>query len=145
MSLTNNFEQMFAYMKFLSLLTGSIYLNLICSSCKTEIHKKLPTKRFFSPNGKPSPCLVKKSSTSTLFENFMKFTRFPTVPLSTENGGVHTLVRHSNQAICPSIPPATFSNTNDQIVQIISLIFNNKPLRIVFYFYQIKLSFVNKQ
>ena len=46
----------------------------------------------------------------------MKFTRFPTMSLVTENGSVHTLIRHSIQAILPSIPPATFGSTNDKIV-----------------------------
>ena len=36
--------------------------------------------------------------------------------LGTENGGVHTLIRHSIQAILPSIPPATFANSKDKII-----------------------------
>ena len=65
--------------------------------------------------------------------------------MGTENGRVHTQISHSIQAIFPSILPATFANTNDKIVEIISLIFKKKPLRIVFYFFQIKLSFLNEQ
>ena len=67
------------------------------------------------------------------------------MPMSTEDGGMHTLISHSIQATLPSVLPATFANTNDKIVGIISLIFNNKPLRIVFYSYKIRLSFLNEQ
>ena len=57
-----------------------------------------------------------------------------------EDFGLHKLISHSIEAALPIILPATFADTNDKIVEIISLIFNNKPLRIVFYFYQIKFS-----
>ena len=62
------------------------------------------------------------------------------MPMGTVDFGLHTLVSYSIQGTLPSILPAIFANTNDKIVEIISLIFNNKPLRIVFYFYQIKFS-----
>ena len=75
----------------------------------------------------------------------MKLTRFPTMPIGTEDFGLHTLISHSIQATLPSILPATFARTNDKIIEIISLILNNKRLRIVFYFYQSKLSFLNEQ
>ena len=75
----------------------------------------------------------------------MKFTEFPTMLMGTDDGEVHTPSSHSMQAILPSILPATFANTNDKIVEIISLIFNNKPRGIAFYFYEIKLSFLKEQ
>ena len=60
------------------------------------------------------------------------------MPMGTEDCGVHTLINHSIQATIPSILPATFGNSNDKTVEIISFVFGNKPLRIFFYFYRIE-------
>ena len=65
--------------------------------------------------------------------------------MGTDDGGVHTLNSHSIQATLSSTLTTTFRNTNDKIVEIISLIFYNKPLRVVFYFFHTKLSFLNKE
>ena len=75
----------------------------------------------------------------------MKFTRFFTMPMGIEDGGVHTLISHSIQATLSSTLPTTFRKTNDKNVEIISLIFKNKPLRVVLYFYHTTLSFLNEQ
>ena len=67
------------------------------------------------------------------------------MPMGIEDGGVHTLISHSIQATLSSTLPTTFRKTNDKIVEIISLIFKNKPVRVVLYFYHTTLSSLNEQ